>query len=107
MSHASSSTPDSPFSASSVATRSESSPASSAHSPPPRPKLHVSSKTQHDPLATVQAQLQAYPHPLFASGQSALSSSQSSPGPPRSEEHTSELQSPMYLVCRLLLEKKK
>src|SRR5437764_9401692 len=24
----------------------------------------------------------------------------------RSEEHTSELQSPMYLVCRLLLEKK-
>src|SRR5437879_13873570 len=33
------------------------------------------------------------------------------PPPPfplrRSEEHTSELQSPMYLVCRLLLEKKK
>src|ERR1017187_10798729 len=25
----------------------------------------------------------------------------------RSEEHTSELQSPMYRVCRLLLEKKK
>src|SRR6476469_4655038 len=25
----------------------------------------------------------------------------------RSEEHTSELQSPMYLVCRLLLEKTK
>src|SRR5437764_3419548 len=31
----------------------------------------------------------------------------SSPGLIRSEEHTSELQSPMYLVCRLLLEKKK
>src|SRR5437764_2853588 len=28
-------------------------------------------------------------------------------GRTRSEEHTSELQSPMYLVCRLLLEKKK
>src|SRR5437762_7815103 len=28
-------------------------------------------------------------------------------GDHRSEEHTSELQSPMYLVCRLLLEKKK
>src|SRR2546425_9125272 len=28
-------------------------------------------------------------------------------GPPRSEEHTSELQSLAYLVCRLLLEKKK
>src|SRR5208337_1967706 len=30
-----------------------------------------------------------------------------SSGNRRSEEHTSELQSPMYLVCRLLLEKKK
>src|SRR5947209_16078203 len=28
-------------------------------------------------------------------------------GIPRSEEHTSELQSRQYLVCRLLLEKKK
>src|SRR3712207_7802525 len=30
-----------------------------------------------------------------------------SDNPPRSEEHTSELQSRQYLVCRLLLEKKK
>src|SRR4051794_41449893 len=29
------------------------------------------------------------------------------PGGLRSEEHTSELQSPVHLVCRLLLEKKK
>src|SRR3712207_8644751 len=29
------------------------------------------------------------------------------PNYPRSEEHTSELQSRQYLVCRLLLEKKK
>src|SRR5438552_14952175 len=29
------------------------------------------------------------------------------PNHPRSEEHTSELQSPDHLVCRLLLEKKK
>src|SRR5690348_17677361 len=28
-------------------------------------------------------------------------------GPYRSDEHTSELQSPVHLVCRLLLEKKK
>src|SRR5437762_4808797 len=35
------------------------------------------------------------------------SSGRSRPGCSRSEEHTSELQSPMYLVCRLLLEKKK
>src|SRR2546425_5341847 len=37
-------------------------------------------------------------------------SERSSPGcsrQPRSEEHTSELQSLAYLVCRLLLEKKK
>src|SRR2546422_4789245 len=31
----------------------------------------------------------------------------SRPRPPRSEEHTSELQSRLHLVCRLLLEKKK
>src|SRR5258707_9153676 len=31
----------------------------------------------------------------------------STPGRSRSEEHTSELQSRQYLVCRLLLEKKK
>src|SRR4051794_41821016 len=30
-----------------------------------------------------------------------------SPAARRSEEHTSELQSPVHLVCRLLLEKKK
>src|SRR3712207_8870606 len=33
--------------------------------------------------------------------------SRSCPTPSRSEEHTSELQSRQYLVCRLLLEKKK
>src|SRR4051794_41421546 len=31
----------------------------------------------------------------------------SATAPTRSEEHTSELQSPVHLVCRLLLEKKK
>src|ERR1017187_1084577 len=42
---------------------------------------------------------------VFKAGQEA----QAPPAAPqvgRSEEHTSELQSPMYLVCRLLLEKK-
>src|SRR5437762_5960544 len=42
---------------------------------------------------------------------SAMTDANAATGPallrPRSEEHTSELQSPMYLVCRLLLEKKK
>src|SRR3712207_8750806 len=39
---------------------------------------------------------QRWPPPLQRAGRS-----------PRSEEHTSELQSRQYLVCRLLLEKKK
>src|SRR5258708_39099116 len=38
--------------------------------------------------------------------ESNVSSSGSSSGWVRSEEHTSELQSPDHLVCRLLLEKK-
>src|SRR3712207_8419745 len=37
---------------------------------------------------------------------SSSSSCPASPTVPRSEEHTSELQSRQYLVCRLLLEKK-
>src|SRR5215203_7283725 len=38
---------------------------------------------------------------------SAPSSTAACGASPRSEEHTSELQSRQYLVCRLLLEKKK
>src|SRR5256885_16348216 len=37
----------------------------------------------------------------------AGSGTRTAPSSPRSEEHTSELQSPCNLVCRLLLEKKK
>src|ERR1017187_10703871 len=37
---------------------------------------------------------------------SCASTASRAPSCTRSEEHTSELQSPMYLVCRLLLEKK-
>src|SRR2546429_7011780 len=40
--------------------------------------------------------------PLFSSGDEGVSR-----GSRRSEEHTSELQSRLHLVCRLLLEKKK
>src|SRR5258708_12289908 len=39
--------------------------------------------------------------------QRSIVGSCSRPAPRRSEEHTSELQSPDHLVCRLLLEKKK
>src|SRR6266705_6006854 len=48
---------------------------------------------------------------LFRSRRGPSPSGVPPPGPdparPRSEEHTSELQSPYDLVCRLLLEKKK
>src|SRR5258707_11215023 len=40
-------------------------------------------------------------------GRAAQHDAQSAVGNVRSEEHTSELQSRQYLVCRLLLEKKK
>src|ERR1017187_10608910 len=43
----------------------------------------------------------------FRCGMHHQSEDQGEDGVDRSEEHTSELQSPMYLVCRLLLEKKK
>src|SRR3712207_7219087 len=53
----------------------------------------------------------AIPHPAlsgaFRSPPSICPSVSSSWLPSRSEEHTSELQSRQYLVCRLLLEKKK
>src|SRR3712207_7983199 len=49
------------------------------------------------------------PRPLRAAHQAAGLAGQlaRAKGPDRSEEHTSELQSRQYLVCRLLLEKKK
>src|SRR2546425_8710719 len=49
----------------------------------------------------------AVPSPLGPSTPTACASSIASAAPYRSEEHTSELQSLAYLVCRLLLEKKK
>src|SRR3712207_7947811 len=44
---------------------------------------------------------------LFDGPERGLVLMEHSDGFPRSEEHTSELQSRQYLVCRLLLEKKK
>src|SRR2546426_6796201 len=48
----------------------------------------------------------AYRRPQHRPGESTLSQREQK-GFQRSEEHTSELQSPCNLVCRLLLEKKK
>src|SRR5256885_3689548 len=60
----------------------------------------------HDPGL---AQLLAGLPPLVrrrARGRAAAAGPVRAPGATRSEEHTSELQSPCNLVCRLLLEKK-
>src|SRR5207244_12298318 len=58
------------------------------------------------PYTTLFRSVETVPrHPGYRpqSGSASLSSG----SPRRSEEHTSELQSPDHLVCRLLLEKKK
>src|ERR1017187_9362690 len=47
----------------------------------------------------------ASPRPSERCGRGDLHPAPPHSSPYRSEEHTSELQSPMYLVCRLLLEK--
>src|SRR2546422_3461640 len=45
--------------------------------------------------------------PSPTAGERETRAAQRGPGVGRSEEHTSELQSRLHLVCRLLLEKKK
>src|SRR5437762_7461036 len=52
------------------------------------------SVAEDEPTRDLEDQWFAWPWAVYSSGYL------------RSEEHTSELQSPMYLVCRLLLEKK-
>src|SRR3712207_8187619 len=62
--------------------------------------------TTRSPAATTSP----WPNSCWRRAPSSRSASPTSPrgrSPPRSEEHTSELQSRQYLVCRLLLEKKK
>src|SRR5690348_17765608 len=62
----------------------------------------------HDALPTCRTRRSTFPV-----GTGAPRSARRAPKPTgrtptsRSEEHTSELQSPVHLVCRLLLEKKK
>src|SRR5690348_17692662 len=54
----------------------------------------------HDALPISSAQVADKDYPEVFMDQSGMNDT-------RSEEHTSELQSPVHLVCRLLLEKKK
>src|SRR2546425_7916718 len=58
-------------------------------------------------LVTSVAASTTKPCPKFPATSRKKVSEVSKPIPRRSEEHTSELQSLAYLVCRLLLEKKK
>src|SRR5947209_16907489 len=51
-------------------------------------------------ISTTAGSSRTFPHPVSASPSTQRRAA-------RSEEHTSELQSRQYLVCRLLLEKKK
>src|SRR5437762_10460859 len=82
---------------------------------PPRSTLFPYTTLFRSPLGRAQGAGQDGRH-VGAALQDALGSQRTVAGDdrngheeadPRSEEHTSELQSPMYLVCRLLLEKKK
>src|SRR3712207_7566292 len=50
---------------------------------------------------------EAADHALLVTGPDDHQVGEGAVADPRSEEHTSELQSRQYLVCRLLLEKKK
>src|SRR2546426_8130296 len=58
-------------------------------------------------ITDVPGQTLTFPTLLAASGVRYLASGPNPERAARSEEHTSELQSPCNLVCRLLLEKKK
>src|SRR3712207_7930570 len=63
--------------------------------------FHITLRDIHRPAAVFETLATARFHPLGGASGSMCSSC------PRSEEHTSELQSRQYLVCRLLLEKTK
>src|SRR3712207_7785098 len=63
-------------------------------------KQEMTSQTERSPMTEA-------PDERLTPPQDAPTSSDAPPIDDRSEEHTSELQSRQYLVCRLLLEKKK
>src|SRR5438552_1580905 len=69
---------------------------------PPRSTLFPYTTLFRSPIArtTAGAAISSSPPPITSAGRRSRRSVS------RSEEHTSELQSPDHLVCRLLLEKK-
>src|SRR3712207_8052422 len=67
--------------------------------PLPRPEAKIALLGAQSPLGSVFKAVSALLEAVQQTGPTRRK--------PRSEEHTSELQSRQYLVCRLLLEKKK
>src|SRR3989441_6920416 len=80
-------------------------------SAPCRPHVPGTPGRPHGPRCPAPRRRPTDPGPGLARGRSRSTSSapcnRECEGKDRSEEHTSELQSLAYLVCRLLLEKKK
>src|SRR5258708_31993718 len=70
---------------------------------PPRSTLFPYTTLFRSPASPAPRSASSFPASLRATGPGGLKDA----GKDRSEEHTSELQSPDHLVCRLLLEKKK
>src|SRR3712207_8553186 len=77
-------------------------------SPPTRsallPARHISRTVSHSPR--VEGRRASSSRGASAGQAGCVRGNRNSPSSVRSEEHTSELQSRQYLVCRLLLEKK-
>src|SRR5690348_18168493 len=69
------------------------------------PTTEIYTLSLHDALPIYPAPA-ARECPRGADGSAADGCAGAAARVPRSEEHTSELQSPVHLVCRLLLEKK-
>src|SRR5258708_31362300 len=79
---------------------------------PPKSPPFPSAPPSHPPVHPLPMALRRLRPPTARPAGSTPSAGKRCPRPPmrmekRSEEHTSELQSPDHLVCRLLLEKKK
>src|SRR5438876_4074977 len=70
------------------------------------PRL-TSSSSQAPVLASTAAAISGFAALVYEVAWTRLLALVIGPTTYRSEEHTSELQSPVHLVCRLLLEKKK
>src|SRR2546429_5016876 len=78
-----------------------------AAAPQTPPKQAVAKGTSSQLKVTVNAVAVATKFVAYLGGRTNISPPDTVRGGERSEEHTSELQSRLHLVCRLLLEKKK